>query len=280
MMATGCIQSQRCHTNHCPVGVATQDPYRARALDVADKSERVYRYQRATVAQAMRMMASMGVSDPSMLNPHMLRKRVSPTEQRSYAEIYEWLEPGELLNHAPPTWRSDWEVADPDSFAPIGQRAQRRQARLGDTDFMPQVPPARYLLRAKDFVDARYAEEISVEDLAAVAGLSRAHFSRMFTKTFGESPHAYLQSRRLERAAALLRYTDRSVAEICVMVGLQSIGSFTTSFARVFGKPPAAYRASMPPAAVHARVPSCILRRDTRPVPDSRVKTAHGEKTG
>ena len=113
---------------------------------------------------------------------------------------------------------------------------------------MPQVPPARYLLRAKDFVDARYAEEISVEDLAAVAGLSRAHFSRMFTKTFGESPRAYLQSRRLERAAALLRYTDRSVAEICVMVGLQSIGSFTTSFARVFGKPPAAYRASMPPA--------------------------------
>jgi AraC-like DNA-binding protein len=102
----------------------------------------------------------------------------------------------------------------------------------------------------------------------------------MFTKTFGESPHAYLQSRRLERAAALLRYTDRSVAEICVMVGLQSIGSFTTSFARVFGKPPAAYRASLPPAAIHARVPSCILRRDTRPMPDSRVKTAHGEKTG
>jgi AraC-like DNA-binding protein len=145
---------------------------------------------------------------------------------------------------------------------------------------MPQVPPARYLLRAKDFVDARYPEAISVDDLAAVAGLSRAHFSRMFTRTFGESPHAYLQSRRLERAAALLRYTDRSVAEICVMVGLQSIGSFTTSFARVFGKPPAAYRASMPHAAVHARVPSCILRRDTRPMPESRVKTAHGEKTG
>jgi hypothetical protein len=120
MMAAGCIQSMRCHTNHCPVGVATQDPYRARALDVADKSERVYRYQRATVAQAMRMMASMGVSDPSMLNPHMLRKRVSPTSQRSYAEIYEWLEPGELLNHAPGTWRSDWEVADPDSFSPVG----------------------------------------------------------------------------------------------------------------------------------------------------------------
>jgi AraC-like DNA-binding protein len=143
-----------------------------------------------------------------------------------------------------------------------------------------KLPPARYLLKAKDFVDARYAEAITVEDIAAAAGLSRAHFSRMFTKTFGESPHAYLQSRRLERAAALLRYTDRSVADICVMVGLQSVGSFTTSFARVFGKPPAAYRASMPPASVYARVPSCVLRRDTRPLPDGRVKTAHGEKTG
>ncbi len=120
MMATGCIQSQRCHTNHCPVGVATQDPYRARALDVADKSERVYRYQQATVAQAMRIMASMGVADPSTLNPHMLRKRLSPTEQRSYAELYEWLAPGELLDHVPAGWRSDWEIADPDSFAPTG----------------------------------------------------------------------------------------------------------------------------------------------------------------
>jgi glutamate synthase domain-containing protein 2 len=122
MMAAGCIQSQRCHTNHCPVGVATQDPHRARALDVADKSDRVYRYQQATVNQAMRMMASMGVSDPSMLNPHMLRKRVSPSEQKSYAELYEWLTPAELLNHAPAQWRSDWEHADPDSFAPVSAR--------------------------------------------------------------------------------------------------------------------------------------------------------------
>jgi len=120
MMALGCIQSQRCHTNHCPVGVATQDPYRARALDVTDKSERVYHYQRATVAQAMRLVASMGVCHPSMLNPQMLRKRVSPTSQRSYAELYEWLAPAALLDHAPPTWRSDWDVADPDSFTPAG----------------------------------------------------------------------------------------------------------------------------------------------------------------
>jgi glutamate synthase domain-containing protein 2 len=121
MMAVGCIQSQRCHTNHCPVGVATQDRYRARALDVTDKSERVYRYQQATVAQAMRLMASMGISDLSMLNPQMLRKRVSPTSQRSYAELYEWLAPAALLDHAPSTWRSDWEIADPDSFHPAGR---------------------------------------------------------------------------------------------------------------------------------------------------------------
>ncbi|WP_370329133.1 helix-turn-helix transcriptional regulator [Mycolicibacterium hippocampi] len=146
---------------------------------------------------------------------------------------------------------------------------------------MTQAPPARYLMRAKDLVDARYSEPITVDDLAAAAGLSRAHFSRMFTKTFGESPRAYLQTRRMERAASLLRHTDRTVADICAMVGLHSVGSFTTSFARIYGLPPAAYRAALPPAAVHARVPSCILRRDTRPRADSRVaKTAHGEKTG
>jgi AraC-like DNA-binding protein len=126
------------------------------------------------------------------------------------------------------------------------------------------LPPARYLMRAKDFADARYAEPITVEDLAAAAGLSRAHFSRMFTRTFGESPSAYLQTRRLERAAALLRYTDRSVAEVCAMVGFSSVGSFTTTFARVYGKPPAAYRGAMPPAATYARVPNCILRLHTR----------------
>jgi hypothetical protein len=97
----------------------------------------------------------------------------------------------------------------------------------------------------------------------------------MFTRTFGETPRAYLQTRRLERAAALLRYTDRSVADVCVMVGLASVGSFTTSFARVYGRTPAAYRAAMPPAVTRARVPSCVLIRDTRPPCDSRVKRAH-----
>jgi transcriptional regulator GlxA family with amidase domain len=130
---------------------------------------------------------------------------------------------------------------------------------------MAFVPAARHLLRAKDFADARYDEPLTVADLARAAGLSPAHFSREFRRTFGESPHAYLLTRRLERAAAMLRTTDRSIADICLSVGLVSIGSFTTSFTRMFGTPPAAYRASFPPARRHARVPSCVLHAYGRP---------------
>jgi AraC-like DNA-binding protein len=127
------------------------------------------------------------------------------------------------------------------------------------------APPARHLLRAKDLADARYFEPLGVEQLARAAGLSRAHFSREFRRAFGESPHAYLLTRRLERAAALLRDTDRSVADICLSVGLHSIGSFTTSFTRTFGRSPTAYRAAYPPAATRALVPTCVLRLYGRP---------------
>jgi AraC-like DNA-binding protein len=130
---------------------------------------------------------------------------------------------------------------------------------------MAFVPPARHLLKAKDLADARYFERITVDDLARAAGLSRAHFSREFRATFGESPHAYLLTRRLERAAALLRTTDNSVAEICFSVGLQSVGSFTTSFKRTYGASPTAYRATYPPAAEHALVPACVVRFYARP---------------
>ena len=92
--------------------------------------------------------------------------------------------------------------------------------------------PARHLLRAKDLADARYPDPLGVDDMAGAAGLSKAHFSREFRRAFGESPHHYLLSRRLERAAALLRMTDWSVAEVCFEVGLRSVGSFTTSFKR------------------------------------------------
>jgi len=130
---------------------------------------------------------------------------------------------------------------------------------------MASVPPARHLLRARDLADSRYAERLTVADMARAAGLSRAHFSQEFRRAFGESPHAYLLTRRLERAATLLRTTDRSVAEICMRVGLDSVGSFTTSFTRVFGRTPTAYRAAFPPASTYALVPACILRAYGRP---------------
>jgi AraC-like DNA-binding protein len=130
---------------------------------------------------------------------------------------------------------------------------------------MTYPPPARHLTRAKDLADARYFEPLAVADLARAAGLSEAHFSREFRRAFGESPHAYLLTRRLERAAALLRMTDRSVTEICFSVGLQSVGSFTTSFTRTFGCSPTAYRRRFPPASIHAQVPTCLLRFYGRP---------------
>ena len=122
------------------------------------------------------------------------------------------------------------------------------------------LPPARHLLRAKDLADARYAEPLTVADLAEAARLSPAHFSREFRRAFGAAPHQYLLTRRLERAAALLRQSDWSVLRICLAVGLSSVGSFTTSFRRIYGQTPTAYRASFPPASALARVPRCIVQ--------------------
>jgi AraC-like DNA-binding protein len=133
--------------------------------------------------------------------------------------------------------------------------------------------PARHLLRAKDLADARYREPLDVKALARAARLSPAHFSREFKREFGHSPHQYLQMRRLERAAALLRNTDRSVVDICLAVGLRSIGSFTTSFRRELGMTPTQYRAAHPPALTRAYVPTCILMAQARP------QTARFEKT-
>jgi AraC-like DNA-binding protein len=130
---------------------------------------------------------------------------------------------------------------------------------------MNVVPTTRHLLRARDIADGRYPEPLGVDDLARAAGLSRAHFSREFRRAFGEPPHVYLLTRRLERAAALLRTTDRSVAEICFAVGLRSVGSFTTSFGRMYGMSPTAYRASFPPAAQLVRIPACVMRAYARP---------------
>jgi AraC-like DNA-binding protein len=125
--------------------------------------------------------------------------------------------------------------------------------------------PTRHLLRAKDLMDARSFDELGVAELAAAARLSEAHFSREFRRAFGESPHQYLLTRRLERAAALLRTTDRSVADICMTVGLRSVGSFTSSFGRAYGQTPTEYRAAHPPARSRVVVPTCVQLAYARP---------------
>jgi transcriptional regulator GlxA family with amidase domain len=130
---------------------------------------------------------------------------------------------------------------------------------------MTRQPLARHLLRARDLADARYAEPLAVADMARAAGLSQGHFSREFKRAFGESPHQYLLTRRLERAATLLRVTDWPVAEICFAVGAGSLGSFTASFGRVFGRSPTAYRRSWPPAARYVRIPRCVAMAYARP---------------
>jgi AraC-like DNA-binding protein len=140
---------------------------------------------------------------------------------------------------------------------------------------MTPVPRERHLLRARDAVDARYREPLDVPELARIAHLSPAHFSREFRRAFGETPHQYLLTRRLERAAALLRGTDHSVARICAEVGLASVGSFTTSFKRSYDVTPTAYRARHPSPARAAPVPTCKLMAWTRP-----PGRAVSEKTG
>jgi AraC-like DNA-binding protein len=143
-----------------------------------------------------------------------------------------------------------------------GLPTRRFAARLGR---MAPIHPARHLLRAKDLIDARCSEQLDVPAIARAAHLSVAHFSREFRRAFGETPHRYLLSRRMQRAAELLRTTDRTVADICHMVGLRSVGSFTTSFGHTFGCSPTAYRAARPSPAAVPWIPTCVLRAWSRP---------------
>jgi AraC-like DNA-binding protein len=119
---------------------------------------------------------------------------------------------------------------------------------------------SRNLQRARDLVDARFAEPLGVDDMARAAGFSKAHFSRAFKEAFGETPRAYLLTRRLERAATLLRTTDWPVSQVCWAVGLTSVGSFTTAFTRTYEMTPTAWRAAGPPAAALVMVPGCVRK--------------------
>jgi AraC-like DNA-binding protein len=130
-------------------------------------------------------------------------------------------------------------------------------------------PLARHLLRARDLIDGRYAESLDLEELAEAAHVSARHFSRSFRRTFGETPHQYLLTRRLERARHLLRTTDMQVAEVCLEVGFTSVGSFTTTFRRHVGVSPTAYREAhgVGPSAAD-QVPLCVIKAWTRMPPD------------
>lgn len=119
----------------------------------------------------------------------------------------------------------------------------------------------RRLLRARDAMDRSYAEPLDVPAVAAVACLSEAHFIRSFGACFGETPHRYLQRRRVERSMFLLRETDRSVTDVCFDVGFTSLGTFSRTFREIVGESPSEYRDGHPPI----EAPNCFQMAATRP---------------
>jgi AraC-like DNA-binding protein len=133
---------------------------------------------------------------------------------------------------------------------------------------VPSTPLDRHLLRVRDLMDRAYAADLDIPALARSTHVSQAHFSRSFKATFGETPHQYLLSRRMERAKALLRSGELSVTEVCLAVGFTSLGSFSSQFRRFVGDNPSDYRARTVPDEL-AGVPGCLVKRHTRPRPDS-----------
>jgi AraC-like DNA-binding protein len=132
---------------------------------------------------------------------------------------------------------------------------------------MAQQQLERHLLRARDLVDSRYGEPLDLQALADRAHVSPRHFSRSFRRVFGETPHQYLLTRRLERARHLLRTTDRSVAEICLDVGFTSVGSFTSTFTRRVGISPTTFRKAYGGPSDADRVPLCFAMAWARRAP-------------
>ncbi len=136
-----------------------------------------------------------------------------------------------------------------------------------------------YLRRARDLIDREYARPLDVAALARAALMSTAHFSRQFRAAYGEAPYAYLMTRRIERAKALLRRGDMPVTEVCMAVGCTSLGSFSARFTELVGETPTSYRARDHGAL--AGVPGCLARDLTRPnrnpsrIGEARVALAH-----
>ena len=121
------------------------------------------------------------------------------------------------------------------------------------------------MLRARDAMDRAFALPLDVPSLARVAHVSPAHFSRQFRATFGETPHRYLQRRRIERAMELLRESDRPVTEICFDVGFGSLGTFSRTFSLIVGESPSRYRARFAGEGAALRVPACWAMAWLRP---------------
>src|SRR5690606_27412415 len=132
MFALGCIQSRSCHTDHCPTGVATQDPARWRALDVEDKATRVFNYHQNTLRALRDMLGAAGLEHPSQLGPEHILRRVSPTEIRSLASLYRFVERGELLDRIPEhaVFQNFWPQSRSDSFAPPDRVSAMRVSKL------------------------------------------------------------------------------------------------------------------------------------------------------
>jgi AraC-like DNA-binding protein len=120
----------------------------------------------------------------------------------------------------------------------------------------------RRLLRARDAMDRAYAQPLDISELARIACVSEAHFIRSFRATFGETPHRYLQRRRVERSMYLLRETDRSITDVCLDVGFTSLGTFSRTFREIVGQSPSAYRQR---ADAPSAVPTCFAMSWTRP---------------
>ena len=134
----------------------------------------------------------------------------------------------------------------------------------------PKEDQNRRLLRARDAIDRDFAQPLDVETLSRIALMSSAHFSRQFRATFGETPHRYLQRRRLERACALLRNTSLSVTDISYAVGFESLGTFSRTFTRVIGRSPTAFRGSARPSPA----PVCFVKSWSRAVSDKPLQPA------